>query len=275
MITTPRTRLRRLWDEGKCGFGAFCNTPSSYSAEVFADEGYDFVCVDTQHGLIGYEAMWPMLQALRFSEATALVRVPDLLGGWAGKALDAGADGVIFPMIESAADAEAAVKQVRYAPHGRRSYGPIRASMLIEGSTSAVNEQVLCVAMIETVVGLDAADEICATEGIDAIYIGPADLAVSLGVERSEWFRAPKHLEAIERIRLAGERNNVPVGIHTSGAEQALGLQEQGFCMQTIVMDTVSIRTQAQQQLAIVRDANAGTQGVGTQGATDGISDGY
>ncbi|MEQ8718530.1 MAG: aldolase/citrate lyase family protein [Acidimicrobiales bacterium] len=250
-------RLRAMFDDGGTAFGAFCNTPSTYSAEVFADEGFDYVCIDTQHGLIGYDSMWPMLQAMRFADTTPLVRVPDIAGGWAAKALDAGAEGVIFPMIESADDAARAVRAVRYAPQGARSFGPVRAGMLIGSDTHHANRQNMCIVMIETVAGVEHAHEICATEGVDAVYIGPADLAVSLGVPRDGWFSDDRHVSAMSAVREMCERHGVIPGIHTAGGEHGASLAAEGFRMLTIAMDTTAIRMTAQAQLAHVRSGDA------------------
>lgn len=256
--------LRALWADGGTAFGAFCNTPSTFSAEVFADEGFDYVCIDTQHGLIGYESMWPMLQAMRFGRATPLVRVPDVVGGWAAKALDAGAEGVVFPMVEDATGARRAVEAVRYAPQGARSFGPVRAGMLVGADTDHANRENLCIVMIETGRGVENADEICAVEGVDAVYIGPADLGVSLGIARDGWFTDERHVSAMATVREACERNGVVPGMHTAGGEHAKGLAAEGFRMLTIAMDTTAIRTTARAELAHVRADEA--RGTGLYG---------
>src|SRR5437667_11392048 len=124
--------------------------------------------------------MWPMLQALRWSEAAVVVRVPFNSTPWPGKAFDAGADAVVIPMVNDRDDAETAVAACRYAPEGVRSFGPVRAGMLIGDDAPAANRRVMCFVMIESVRAVESADAICSTAGLDGVYIGPADLAVSM-----------------------------------------------------------------------------------------------
>jgi 4-hydroxy-2-oxoheptanedioate aldolase len=255
-------RLRERAATAAC-FGAWCTTPSTFNAEVFAAEGFDYVCVDCQHGLIDYDAMWPMLQAMRFADCTPLVRIPFNDTPWFGKALDAGAEGVIVPMVNSRADAERAAAATHYPPHGVRSFGPVRSAMVVGADPEVVNRNVLCLVMIETAEAVERADEICSTPGVDGVYIGPADLAISLGVGLAKMFEAQTHVDAISHAREAAVRNGLIPGIHTGGGAQARALADEGFRMCTLSSDAAWLRQTASADLAAARGAGDATAGGG------------
>jgi 4-hydroxy-2-oxoheptanedioate aldolase len=255
-------RLRERAATEAC-FGAWCTTPSTFNAEVFAAEGFDYVCVDCQHGLIHYDAMWPMLQAMRFADTTPVVRIPFNDTPWFGKALDAGAQGVIVPMVNTRADAERAAAATHYPPHGVRSFGPVRSAMVVGADPEAVNRDVLCLVMIETAEAVERADEICSTPGVDGIYIGPADLAISLGVGLAKMFEAETHVDAIRHAREAAVRNGLIPGIHTGGGAQARGLADEGFRMCTLSSDSAWLRQTAAADLAAARGAGDTASGGG------------
>src|SRR5271170_3835436 len=148
-----------------------------------AHSGFDWVCVDMQHGMIDFSQMVPMLQGISSTGTAPLVRVPRNEPGIIGKSLDAGAWGVIVPMVNSRQEAEEAVAACRYAPVGIRSYGPLRANLYAGFEYfSRANDEVLCIVMVETTVAVERVDEIASVPGVDAIYIGPADLSVTLGL---------------------------------------------------------------------------------------------
>ena len=148
-----------------------------------AHAGFDWLCIDMQHGSIDYQVALSMLQAISTTDTVPIVRVPWNEPGIIMKTLDAGAYGVIVPMVNSRAEAEAAVAACRYAPQGNRSYGPGRAVLYAGPDYFAnANETVLCICMIETREAIERAEEIISTPGLDAIYIGPSDLSVSLGL---------------------------------------------------------------------------------------------
>jgi 4-hydroxy-2-oxoheptanedioate aldolase len=249
-------RLRRKAATEAC-FGAWCTTPSTFTAEFLAGQGFDYVCVDCQHGLVHYDAMWPMLQAMRYADTTPLVRVPSNETAWFGKALDAGAQGVIVPMVNSRGEAERAAAATRYAPVGVRSYATVRSAMILGVDPEEVNREVLCLVMIETAEAVERADEICSTPGVDGVYVGPADLALSLGVGVDKMFEAQAHVDAIEHIRKTAVANGIIPGIHTGGGAQARGLADSGFRMCTLASDMSFLRQAAQAELAAARGDGA------------------
>ena len=175
--------LREAWAEDRAALGGWLTIPSGFSAEIMAHAGFDWVCVDTQHGVIDYQQMVGMLQAVSSTPVTPLVRVPWNEPGIIGKTLDAGARGVIIPMVNSVEEAEQAVRACRYAPAGARSYGPLRATYYAGSDYyEHANDDVLCIVMIETRDAVARVDEILSVPGIDAVYIGPADLSITLGL---------------------------------------------------------------------------------------------
>lgn len=253
--------LRQRWADDEPVWGSWVST-TPLSAEIFAGAGYDYVCIDMQHGLVGYEIVVGSLQALRFSASTAIVRVPEHSFGWAGKALDAGAEGIIFPMVNTREQAEQVASYVRYAPEGERSYGPIRSGLTIGSDTVNANRHNLCIAMIETVEGVENADDICSTPGIDAIYIGPADLAVSMGNQPAGWIDDAEHRAAMHAVRDAGRRAGIPVGLHCPNGTVGKLMADEGFRMMTLVNDAPAITQVARAELAVVQGGEAAATGL-------------
>jgi 4-hydroxy-2-oxoheptanedioate aldolase len=263
---TRTNALRRRFAAGDVSYGGWCVTPSSFHAEILAAEGYDYVCVDCQHGLVEFDAMWPMLQAMRFSPTTPVVRVPFNSPEWPGRALDAGAEAVIVPMVNTRDDAERAAAACRYSPEGVRSFGPVRAGTLLGDDPATVNREVMCLVMIETAGAVERADEICSTPGVDGVYVGPADLAVSMGLSLADMFEHPAHAEAIGHVLDACRRHGILPGIHTGGGAMARRLAEQGFRMCTLSTDAALLRAAVRAELAQARSGGDGEAGAGIYG---------
>src|SRR5499427_10679272 len=175
-------KVRELWAAGKPVLNSWLGVPSSFSAEVMSHAGWDSLVVDMQHGMIDYSMMVTMLQGISTTDTVPLVRVPWNDPSYIQKALDAGAYGIVCPMINNRAEAEKFVGSCRYAPLGYRSSGPIRAA-LYGGADyhMKANDIVVALGMIETREAMENLDEIMSTPGLDAIYIGPSDLSISLG----------------------------------------------------------------------------------------------
>jgi 4-hydroxy-2-oxoheptanedioate aldolase len=228
--------------------GYWINMDSPASTERLARVGYDYLCIDQQHGLLGYDGLRNALLAtdagshLGPKQTVGLVRAAANDLTWIGQALDAGASGIIVPLVNTAADAAKAVRNIRYAPFGDRSYGPMRAMLRIGPVPAEVNEAVVVIVMIETSEGLANVEQIAATPGIDALYIGPSDLALAVGAAYptdpsiAEVFDA-----ALERIKLAATAAGIAVGIHApSGAVAAQRLAE-GFTFSSVSSDLVHL----------------------------------
>jgi 4-hydroxy-2-oxoheptanedioate aldolase len=227
-------RLKELWAAGKPVINGWCNLPGAFSAELMAGMGWDAVTIDTQHGLIGYSEMVAMLQAVSTTSAVPLVRVPWNSPGELMKALDAGAYGVICPMINDAAEAAAFVQACRYPPAGFRSFGPIRAGVYAGADYFAhANDEILTFAMIETAAGLQNAEAICATPGLSGVYIGPSDLSLGIGGGPGQDQTAPELMAAFDRIIAACRGAGIRVGVHTSSLAYAKQMVEKGFDLVT------------------------------------------
>lgn len=227
------TTLRERWRAAEPTFGAWCTIPSPWTAELAARSGHDWVTIDTQHGLIGYDAMLPMLQAIGATGVTSLVRVWWNDPGAIMKALDAGAGGVIVPMVNSVDEARAAVGACRYPPDGYRSMGPIRARAI-----SSEWRLPLCIVMIETVEAVSRAGEILAVPGIDAVFIGPNDLAVSAGLDSGYEGRHPEHRKLILSVLDAAQARGVTAGIMCGTPAVAQQWCEAGFRMLALQSDS-------------------------------------
>ncbi len=246
--------LKETWAAGRTAFGLWATVPGPFGAEVLARTGVDYVCVDQQHGLIGYDAAVPMFQAAENAGAAPITRVLSGDPYRIMKALDAGAWGVIVPMIESAEDAARAVAACRYPPRGMRSFGPVRASAVIgSADPEDLDREALCLVMVETREGLERVEEISATPGVDGVYIGPADLAVSLGLAPSLEIQEGEHAEAIRRIREACREASIAAGIHSPDGEWARKHAADGFDMVTVATDAALLRNAAGREVATAR----------------------
>jgi 4-hydroxy-2-oxoheptanedioate aldolase len=231
-------RLRQLWEQDRPALGGWLGIPSSTSAELMAHAGFDWLCVDMQHGSIDYQVGVTMLQAISTTDAVPIVRVPWNEPGIIMKVLDAGAYGVIVPMVNSRAEAEAAVAACRYAPEGIRSYGPARA-VLYAGLDyfPNANRTVLCIPMIETREALANLDEIVSTTGVDAVFIGPSDLSVSLGLPPSYDQDAPEFVAGVESVAAACKRHAVIAGVFCGTPAVAKKRIAQGFRLVQVADD--------------------------------------
>jgi 4-hydroxy-2-oxoheptanedioate aldolase len=244
-------RVKQLWRDGKAAVGGFLSLPTAYSAEIMAHSGLDWVCIDMQHGCIDYSDAVGMLTAISTSAATPFVRVPWNEPSMIMKVLDAGAYGVIVPMVNNRAEAERAVAACRYPPKGIRSMGPNRV-LLYAGSDYQrhANDEVICAVMIETAEGIANMEEIASTPGVDAIYIGPTDLALAIGVPPLMDNTDPRHVEVVARILATCQRHGVIAGIHTGGSAFSQRCLDQGFRMVMLAADRVALSTQVKAEVA-------------------------
>lgn len=250
--------LREVWAEGRTAFGLWAAIPSSFSAELVAGAGVDYVCVDQQHGVVNYASMVPMLQAIGATGAAPITRVLSNDPFRIMKALDAGAWGVIVPLVNDAGEAARAVSACRYPPDGIRSYGPIRASDVIRSKDPEdLAREVLCLVMVETREGLENVEEIAATPGVDGVYVGPADLALSLGLPPTTEVTEKKHVEAVRRIREACQKHAIVAGIHCSSGEWAQRQAGAGFDMVTVAVDAALLGGAARREVATARSEPA------------------
>ncbi len=255
-------RLKQHWAEGRAAINGWLSIGNPFTAEIMAAQGYDSVTIDAQHGALDYAAVLPMLQAMRASGVTPMVRVPWREPGAIMKALDAGAQGIICPMVNSAAEAAEFVSYTRYPPHGQRSYGPTRAAVAYGGYGPAANDEVLAFAMIETQGGVDNLEDIAATPGLDGIYIGPADLTLGtkgtglpVGFDREE----PEMIELIRHILAVCKKHGIRAAIHCGSPEYAARAIQWGFDLTTVGGDSRLLAAAASASVAKWRELTGGT----------------
>ncbi len=250
-----KNKLKELFKKGKPIINSWLAIPSSFSAEVMANQGWDSLTIDMQHGLIDYSNAMSMLQAISTTETTPMARVNWNEPGQIMKILDAGCYGIICPMVSNRNEAEKFVQACQYPSKGYRSFGPIRAS-IYGGSDYAKNadEEILKLAMIETKEALEKLDEILDTPNLDGVYIGPADLSLSVGEEpgfdKSENTKAYKE---ILRILEAAKKRNLLAGIHNGTAEYAEKMIKSGFDLVTVGSDSRYIAAGAKSDLKILK----------------------
>jgi 4-hydroxy-2-oxoheptanedioate aldolase len=250
------TSLREKWTAGDETLGLWLSLPNFVSAEIAGRQPVDYVCVDTQHGVIDYQTSAAMIQAIELSGGNPIVRVPWNEPGVIGKSLDAGAHGVVVPMVNTREQAEAVVRSVRYAPDGARSWGPVMASMRRADNRAWAGEHIAVIPMIETAEAISNLDEILSVPGIDAIYVGPADLSLSLGSSPFYDDDDPVFADALVKVVTACQRHGVVPGIHATGPLTPLRRQ-QGFKMITVTSDALAIRLGFTGELAAAREAEA------------------
>ncbi len=247
-------RLRSLWASGKAAVNGWLAIPNSFATETMAQQGWDSLTVDLQHGVVDYQAMVPMLQAISTTNTVPVVRVPWLEPGILMKTLDAGAYAVICPMVNTADDAAKLVAWTNYAPRGTRSFGPVRATLYAGADYfEHANATVVRFAMIETAQALDNLDAILGVDGIDAVYIGPSDLSISLGCKPAFDDLEPKAAQAVEHILARAKHHGVVAGIHNGTPEAALARIGKGFQFVTIGSDARLIAAGSQQILSKMR----------------------
>ena len=250
--------LRSLLDTDATAVCGWVSTDSAYLAEVLSHCGYDTVCVDFQHGMFGMERAIALVQAVGAGPAVPMVRVPSHDASVIGKLLDAGAYGIICPAVDTVADAEAFASACRYPPAGLRSYGPARA-LLYAGDDYAehADATVLAWAMIESATALENLDAILAVPGIDGVYVGPNDLALSLGEQPGQLRPPPRTLAALRHVAEAARAAGRFAGAFSLDAAMAAELAGVGFHMVTPGSDVGIVRQAVAERIATVRGTAA------------------
>lgn len=223
--------------EHAVGYWAVLDAP--VATERISRLGYDYVALDAQHGLLGYSGVLGGLMAIDAGHTAAgMVRVEENSPVAIGKALDAGAIGVIVPLIDTAEDAAAAVASAKYPPHGNRSYGPMRSALRVGPVPAEANAATLVFAMIETPDGLANVAEICATPGLDGIYVGPSDLTIAVGGKYPGDPDVQQAFDdALETVAAAAAAAGVAAGVHTAAGTIAAQRLAQGYTFATVASD--------------------------------------
>ena len=249
-------KLREIWKAGGAAVNGWLAIPNSFAAETMAHQGWDSLTIDLQHGVVDYQAMLGMLQAISTTDTVPVVRVPWLEPGILMKSLDAGAYGVICPMINTREDAQKLVAYTHYAPRGTRSFGPIRALMYGGADyPQHADDTIVTFAMIETAQALDNLDAILSVEGLDAVYIGPSDLSLALGCKPVFDDVEPKVAQAIEHVVERARAHGVQAGVHNGRPDVALARIARGFRFVTVSSDARILAAGSQELLAAMRKA--------------------
>lgn len=260
-----RNEIRRIWAEGGVAVNGWLAIPSAYSAEVMAAQGFDAVTVDFQHGMMGFDAGLAMFQAISATGAMPFARVPTNETAQINKLLDAGAYGIICPMVSTVAEAEAFVRACRYPPLGNRSFGPARG-LLYGGADyfEAANDEIVTMAMIETREGLENLEAIVAVEGLCGIYVGPNDLCLALGEAPRAESGAEVVTEALERIVTACRAAGKALGIFCSDGAAAAMRVDQGFTFVTPGNDANLLGRAARTEIAAARGRDTSVRADGS-----------
>jgi 4-hydroxy-2-oxoheptanedioate aldolase len=246
--------LKTIWARGEAVVNGWLSIPSSFSAEVMAHQGFDSLTVDMQHGVVDYQVAVTMLQAISTTPAIPLARVPWNDPARLMKILDAGVYGVICPMINTREEAEALVRACKYAPRGYRSWGPVRASIYAGADYGDhANEDIVVMPMIETAQAVANIDDILSVKGVDAVYVGPSDLSLTLGCKPRLDQTDPPVVEAQLKIVAACKRHGVAAGIHNGTAAYALKMIEAGYQFVTLASDSRHMAMKAAEEVGAVR----------------------
>jgi 4-hydroxy-2-oxoheptanedioate aldolase len=251
--------VRGLVSEATLKLGAWCGIPSSYTVELMCAAGYDWICIDTQHGMIDYPSVRGMLQASSIRGLPALVRVPSAEDTAAiMRALDAGAAGVLVPMVSTAQEARAAVSACRYPPAGTRSWGPARALPSGPGfSPEAANQHVICAVQIETLEALENLGDILAVDGVDVAFVGPADLALAMGLRPAAAPQRGEHAAAIEMVARRARQAGVRAGVYGGSPEIVAQYVRLGYDFVAAANDAQLLSQWARHTVDTVRAAAA------------------
>ena len=251
-------KMKQIWRDGRCVTMGWLSISNGFSAEVMARQGFDALVIDMQHGLTDMANLWPMLQAVSQTDTVPVVRVAWNDPAAIMKALDLGAYGILVPLINTADDAAKAVAACRYPPVGMRSSGPVRA--VHYGGADYVakaNDEIVVMGMVETKEGLANLDAICATPGLDAVYIGPSDLSFALDMPPRPDNPDPKHMAACDRIKEAAHKAGIKACMHCASAAFAAGAVKRGFDLVMLTSDLVSMIAGVRKQLDDLKAATA------------------
>lgn len=246
--------LKKRLQKGVQALNGWIAVPNSFQAEVFASAGWDSVTIDMQHGAPDLNDVVPLLQAIQLNDVTGMVRVPWNEPSVIMRVLDAGAMGIICPMVNTKAEAEALVSAGRYPPLGARSNGPFRATQAYGADYQAhANDEVLIFAMIETAEAMDNLDAILSVKGLDGVYVGPTDLALSLGKPATLDPSDKDVLKAMKTIVDKAKKAGKLAGSHTDGAKTAIKRFADGYHFATLFNDIRLLAMMAQNQVREAR----------------------
>ena len=253
-----QNKIKQMWRAGRCPTLGWLSVSHGFTAEIMARQGFDALCVDLQHGTAEMKDVAPMLQAISQTDTVPVVRVAWNEPAAIMKALDLGAYGIIVPLVNTAAEAAMAVAACRYPPVGMRSSGPLRAVHYGGADYLAkANDEIIVMAMIETKEGLANLDAICATPGLDAIYIGPSDLAFALGMSPRPDNPDPVHMATCDKIRDAAHKHGKKVCMHCASGTFAAQAVKRGYDLVMVTSELACMVAGVKKQLDDLKAASA------------------
>lgn len=258
-----KNSVREQLKAKQCTVGCFLGLGSPNAAELLARAGFDWLVIETEHSALDSAQVEHMLMAIQGTETVPLVRLPSSAPVYIQRALDVGAMGIVVPLVRTAEEAKAIVAATRYPPQGTRGFGPLRAAHYMFDTQEyfyRANENLLVVLIVETKEAVQNLEAIAAVPGVDALFLGPFDLCLSLGLDPMK----QPHAEVdgvIERLLSVGQKSNVAIGIHAMTPEQLLKRQSQGFRMISYSTDYMMLADAARAGLAAFRHQTPGPAG--------------
>jgi len=245
--------------------GSWLSLCSPVAAEAMAHVGWDWLVVDAEHSPVGFETMVNCFRAIQLGGAVPMARVPWNDTVWTQRTLDAGALGLVVPMVNSVEEAEKAVANMKYARVGQRSNGSSRVANYIEGGDYRhwAQDNITVIVMIETIYAVEHAEEILSVEGVDACFIGPSDLALSMGLGPSDMGPGTEHEAAMLSVVEAGKKVGVATGKHCYDAAEVNMRIEQGFQFLALASDARFMLKEAGDQFGQLKLEDAEAKGEG------------
>jgi 4-hydroxy-2-oxoheptanedioate aldolase len=248
-------KVKRQLQASEPSIGTWLSLGSPLAAEQLAHAGFDWLNIEQEHAAIDATLTQHILQALSIGDAVPMVRVPWNGPDWIKRALDAGAYGLVIPMVNTREQAEMAVKASKYPPQGFRSVGGVRTRLY--GGPDYVqkaNDEIVIVVQVEHVQAVENAREILSVPGIDAYFVGPNDLCASMGLPPSLEPDYPEYWQALEQVKRTAENLGVAPGIHVATSERACEMIERGYQFVSIASDAAFMATAAAAAVARVRE---------------------
>lgn len=232
----------------------FLKIPNTWTAEIMGEAGFDYITIDMQHGLIDFQSMLMMLQSLRHSPSSILVRSPWNDPSVLMHILDAGASGIICPMINSKEEALSFVNACLYPPDGYRSFGPIRAKLTGTFKTlEQSNKEVLTFAMIETEEAIKNLQAIASTENLRGLYVGPSDLSISLGLQGVADFTDPSLIAVLKEIVQTAQKYHLITATQVYDINHAKIAQDLGFDIVTPFDDSALLENSVKEKMQALK----------------------
>jgi 4-hydroxy-2-oxoheptanedioate aldolase len=264
-IGSPKITTNPVTDKLRSGnptVGTWLGLCSPVAAETMAHVGWDWLVVDVEHSPVGFETMVSCFRATQLGGAVPMARVPWSDTIWIQRTLDAGALGLVVPMVNTAADAEAIVHNMRYATRGQRSFGGSRVAAYIDGDyRSWADDQLAIIVMIETIEAVRNADAILAVEGVTGCFIGPNDLALSMGITMQQTGPGTEHEATMLEVLAAARRQGKAAGKHCFTAEEINLRIGQGFQFLALASDAAFMARSAQQAFDAINVVGTEPQG--------------